>query len=481
MPLIPGAISRCTLRKSVATLVLLALAGCAAVGPDYVEPEPEVPDVWHQRIVDQVAHGPQATLQTWWTVFDDPVLNQLIDRSRAGNLDLQTAASRVRAARARLAITSGARLPSVNAGAQGSRTQQSDDGELKQLAPANGFDPQNLYGLGLDASWELDLFGRIRRSIESAQAQYQSTVETERDVTVTLFAEVALTYIELREFQNRLAYAALNIGVQQEALELATERFQTGLSSRLDMVQAEATLDTTRAEIPDLETAKNQALYRLAVLLGVEAGSLQNEFSATADIPRPGGRITLGLPVDVVRQRPDIRAAERLLAAQTAEIGVATAALYPDFSLSGFIGLQTRSLDDLFSGDSKMWGISLPVNWSIYNGGRVRSNIELQEELAEQRLLTYRQSVLKALAEVESSLQAFNQEQQKLAALQRATQATLEGVRLVLVQYDTGLTNFNYVTTMQRDLFLLQDKVVRSKAQLAFDLIGLYKAVGGGW
>ena len=366
-------------------------------------------------------------------------------------------------------------------GAQGSRTQQSDDGELKQLAPPNGFDPQNLYELGLDASWEPDLFGRIRRSIESAEAQYQSTVETQRDVMVTLFAEVALTYIELREFQNRIIYARKNLAAQEETLELATDRFQIGLSSRLDMVQAQATLATTQATIPDLEIAKNKALYRLAVLLGVEAGSLHNEFAATADIPRPTGRITLGLPVDVVRQRPDIRAAERRLAAQTAAIGVATADLYPDFSLSGFIGLQTRSLDDLFSGDSKIWGISLPVNWNLYSGGRIRSNIELQEELTEQRLLAYRQSVLKALAEVESSLLAYNKEQQILTALRDATQATLEGVRLVLVQYNTGLTDFNNVTSMQRDLFELQDKVASSEAQLAFDLIGLYKAVGGGW
>jgi len=470
-----------SIRENVLLLVLLTATGCAVVGPDYVEPELTLPDAWHQRIVDQVAQGPEATLQTWWTVFNDPVLDHLIERAWTGNLDLQSAASRVRAARARLAITSGARLPNVGAGVQASRTQQSDDGELVQVAPANGFDPQNLYELGLDASWEPDLFGRIRRSIESAEAQYQSTVETQRDVMVTLFAEVALTYIELREFQNRIIYARENLAAQKEALGLATDRFQTGLSSRLDMVQAEATLATTQAAIPGLEIAKNQALYRLTVLLGVEAGSLHNEFAATADIPRPTGRITLGLPVDVVRQRPDIRAAERRLAAQTAAIGVATADLYPDFSLSGFIGLQTRSLDDLFSGNSKMWRISLPFNWNLYSGGRIRSNIELQEELTEQRLLAYRQSVLKALAEVESSLLAYNKEQQILTALRRATQATLEGVQLVLVQYDTGLTDFNNVTTMQRDLFQLQDKVASSEAQLAFDLIGLYKAVGGGW
>jgi NodT family efflux transporter outer membrane factor (OMF) lipoprotein len=467
-------------RQYAVLAALLALSACAAVGPDYVEPELEVPDAWHLQIVGQLEQGPEATLQAWWTVFDDPVLNQLIDRARNGNLDLQTAASRVRAARTSLAITSGARLPIVDGTGQASRTKQSDDGWLAQVAPNEGFEAQNLYEFGLDASWEIDLFGRIRRSIESSRAQYESTIETERDVLVTLFAEVALTYIEVREFQSRQDYAKQNIAVQQEALALARERYSTGLSSQLDVVQAQATLGMTEAALPDLKTARNQALYRLAVLLGAEPGSLQNEF-ATAAIPQPTGRIALGLPVDVVRQRPDVRAAERRLAAQSAQIGVATAALYPEFTLSGFIGLQTRSVDDLFSNNSEMWGMSLPISWNLFDGGRVRNNIALQQELTEQRLLEYRQSVLKALAEVQSALVAYNNEHDRLAALRRATEATREGVRLALVQYDTGLTDYNNVMTMQRDLFQLQEQLAASEAQLDFELIALYKAVGGGW
>lgn len=462
-------------------LLAFMLTGCAAVGPDYVEPELAVPDAWHLRIVDQVEQGPEATLQTWWTVFDDPVLNQLIERARDGNLTLQAAAARIRAARASLAVASGARLPEVATTGQASRNMQSDDGWLAQVAPSDGFEAQNLYELGLDASWEIDLFGRIRRSIESSEAQYQSTVETERDVMVTLFAEVASTYIEVREFQRRLAYARANITVQQQALELANERYSTGLSSQLDVVQAQATLGMTEAALPDLATAEQQALYRLAVLLGVQAGSLQDEFSSVAPIPQPAGRIALGLPVDVVRQRPDVRAAERRLAAQTAQIGVATAALYPEFTLSGFIGLQSRSVNDLFDSNSEMWGISLPFSWNLYDGGRVRSNIELQRELTEQRLLEYRQAVLKALEEVQSALVAYNNEHERLDALRRATTATVEGVRLALLQYDTGLTDYNNVMTMQRDLFQLQEQLAASEAQVDFQLIGLYKAVGGGW
>lgn len=469
------------LRTTLVALSLLVFNGCAAVGPDYVEPELAVPDAWHAHIVEQLEQGPTAPLQNWWTVFDDPVLNQLIERARSGNLDLQTAASRVRAARTSLAIANGARMPVLDAEGQSSRNRQSDDGWLAQVAPDNGFDAQNLYEIGLDASWELDLFGRVRRSIESSQAEYQSTIETERDVMVTLFAEVAMTYIELREFQAQIVYATGNIAVQEESLALARERYQTGLSSQLDVAQAQATLGMTEAALPDFKTGRSQALYRLAILLGVEPGSLQEEFNTTAPIPYPVGRIALGLPVDIVRQRPDIRAAERRLAAQTAQIGVATAALYPDFTLNGFIGLQTRSVDDLFSSNSNMWGVSLPVSWNLFDGGRVRNNIELQKELTEQRLLDYRQVVLKALEEVQSALVAYNNEQDKLKALRKATDATAEGVRLALVQYDTGLTSYNNLMGMQRDLFTLQEKLAASEAQLDFALISLYKAAGGGW
>jgi len=462
-------------------LTALLLGGCVTVGPDYVEPEPAVPDAWHLAIADQVAGGAEAPLQSWWTVFNDPVLDQLIERARSGSLDLQTAAARVRAARASLAITSGARLPTLEGGGQASRTRQSDDGWLAQVAPDDGFDAQNLYELTLDASWELDLFGRIRRSVESATAQYESVVEMQRDVTVTLFAEVARNYIAVREYQNRLAFARQNIALQGAALQLARERFSSGLSSELDVVQAQATLGITQAALPELETGRDQALNRLAVLLGVEAGSFRSEFGSTAPVPAPADRVALGLPVDVVRQRPDIRAAERRLAAQTAQIGVATAALYPEFTLSGFVGLQTRSSNDLFSSNSELWGVSLPVSWNLYAGGRVRSNIELQKELTEQRLLEYRQSVLEALAEVESALTAYNNEGARLAALRTATDATREGARLAVVQYDAGLTDYNNVMTMQRDLFQFQEALVNGEARLALELVALYKAVGGGW
>jgi multidrug efflux system outer membrane protein len=333
----------------------------------------------------------------------------------------------------------------------------------------------------VDASWEIDLFGRIRRTIEAGEADYQATLETERDVKVTLYAEVALAYVEVREMQNRVVYASKNVVVQKEALTLAEERFQTGLSSKLDVVQARANLDSTHALIPGLITAQGQALNRLAVLLGTEAGTLQGGLAATQLIPKSTEIIAAGMPADLLRQRPDIRRAERQLAAQTAAIGVATADLYPSFSLTGFLGLQSRSLSDLLDSNSKLWGLSTPVNWNVFSGGRVRGNIRVQEERAEQALLAYRQTILKALAEVESATLAYNQEQIRLEALQGAVEATSEAVHLVLVQYNTGLTEFINVMLMQGNLLVLQDQLVSSEAQLAVDLIALYKAMGGGW
>lgn len=466
---------------AILTVILFITTGCTTVGPDYVAPEIAVPDGWHQRIAEQVGKGSEAALQKWWTVFNDPVLDDLIGRASAANLDLKTAASRVREARERLVIAGSRSLPTVDAGGQVSKHKLSDDGVLQQVAPLGGFNSQNLFQLGIDASWEADLFGKTRRIIESAEAQYQATLEAERDVKVTLFAEVALAYVQIREFQNRIDYALRNEVSQQEVLILAEERFKTGVSSKLDMAQALANLSSTRAVIPNLVISKNQMLDRLAVLLGIQAGTLQKEFVSIQPLPNSPEHILVGVPADLLRQRPDIRMAERQLAARTASIGVATADLYPDFSISGFIGLQSRSLTDLLSSNSKMWGLSIPVKWNLFSGGKIKGNIRVQEERAEQALLAYRQSVLKALEEVEASMISFIQEQLRLGALEVAVEATNQAVTLVLVQYNTGLTEFNNVMMMQSNLLNLQDQLVASQAKLLVDLITLYKAMGGGW
>jgi multidrug efflux system outer membrane protein len=468
-------------RGIIAALVVLTQQGCTTVGPDYQTPVIDTPDVWTEAIAQQVARGPHASLQNWWTVFEDPLLDKLIERARKANLNLKIAVSRVGESRAILAIARGEKLPLVNATATAARNKLSDDGPLQQVAPAGGFDSQSLFQTGVDAVWEIDVFGQVRRTIEAAGDGYQASIEDYRDVQVTLFAEVALAYVDIRAAQQRISYARENIEAQSGSLALARVRYETGLSSKLDVAQAAANLAATQATLPSLELSLNQALNRLAVLLGQNAGSLQAEFSTTQPIPTPGTAIGIGVPADVLRQRPDIRRAERLLAAQTAQIGVATADLYPRFALSGMFGLQSRSLSNLFDSSSLTWGLGAPVQWNIFSGGRVRGNIQVQDEKTQQLLFLYEDKVLAAIEEVENAIIAYDLNKERVQYLQTATSATQEAVELVLVQYDTGLTDFNNVLVTQRDLFSQQDQLVVSEAEVIVNLITLYKALGGGW
>ena len=371
--------------------------------------------------------------------------------------------------------------PSVDGSAEYSRSRQSDEGYLEQVAPDNGFDAQNLYQMGVGATWELDVFGRVRRKIETAGDQYEASIEDERDVMVTLFAETAMAYVELRSFQQRIEVLKSNIELQAQSLENATARYESGVSSRLDVVQARSALANTQALLPTFEQGRQAALNRLAVLLGVNAGTLDAELDRPGSLPDATLVISPGVPADVVRQRPDIRRAERLLAARTAQIGVATAALYPNFSLTGFIGTQTRNFDNLFGSNTSVIEFATPVEWSLFNGGRVRSNITIQEERANQALLGYEQSVLIALAEVEDALYAYEQDLVNRKWLRVAVEASREAVKLVTVQYDAGLTDFNNVLTTQELLRSQEDQLIVSDTELAMDLIGLYRALGGGW
>jgi NodT family efflux transporter outer membrane factor (OMF) lipoprotein len=460
---------------------VLVQQGCTTVGPDYQTPVIDTPDAWTETITQQMSLGARASLQNWWTVFQDPLLDELIERARKANLDLKVAVSRVGESRTILAIAKGENLPLVNASATASRSKLSDDGPLQQVAPVGGFDSQSLFQAGVDAVWEIDVFGRVRRTIEAADDNYQASVEDYRDVQVTLFAEVALAYADIRAAQQRIGYARENIEAQSESLALARDRYETGLSSKLDVAQAEANLAATQATLPAIELSLNQSLNRLAVLLGQNAGSLQAEFTTTQPIPDPKEVIDIGVPADVLRQRPDIRRAERLLAAQTAQIGVATSDLYPRFALSGMFGLQSRTLSILFDSSSVTWGLEAPMKWNIFSGGRVRGNIQVQNEKTKQLLFLYEQKVLAAIEEVENAIVAYELNKQRVQCLQTATSATQEAVELVLVQYNTGLTDFNNVLVTQRDLLFQQDQLVSSEATVVANLITLYKALGGGW
>ena len=454
---------------------LLAFSSCM-VGPNYERPVVEVPDVWQDTATAKVTEG-EAPLQTWWDVFEDPQLTELLQRAQASNLDLAQAAWRIQESRAIRGVAKGELLPNVQGTADLNRQDPSESvAVIPELA-----DPQNFFSVGLDATWELDVFGRIRRTIEASTAELGASVEDYRDVLVTLLSEVSLSYIELRALQARINYAAANVRAQQETLQITRDRFAAGLVSQLDITQAESNLASTEAQIPPLRAGLTAALNRLAVLLGEAPGSLNQELGTTADIPVPPEQITVGLPAELLRQRPDVRRAERSLAAQMARVGVRTADLYPRFSLFGFLALESTDGSELFSGDSLTWGFGLPIRWNIWAGGSIRASIKVEEARTEQALLFYEQSVLRALEEVENTMVSYYQERFRRDKLVEAVEASERSVELVRTQYMAGLTNFQNVLDTQRSLFNQQDQLAESEGVLVQNLVALYKALGGGW
>ena len=455
--------------------LLLTAASCTAVGPDYVEPELGLPSTW----TDEAATGNEGAppeLGDWWRTLDDPVLDSLVGRAVDGNLDLQVAYQRMLEASAGLRISEGLRLPDIDGSGGYSRERLSANG----FPPAQSPQSLDFLSLGANALWELDVWGRVRRQIESSDALLGASLEQLRDVRVILAAEVARSYVDFRTFEARLAVAKENVELQGQSLSLAEQRFEAGVSPALDVAQAESNLATTQAQIPTLELGRHSSLSRLAVLLGISPQELYAETLSAADVPTPPATVASGLPNELVRNRPDVRAAERFLAAGVAQIGIAKADLYPRFNLLGSIGLQSTDTSTLFEGDSAALSLGPAFSWNLFDGGRVRGNIAAQEARAEQALLQYRSTVLLALEEVEVSLVALDRERSRLEALERAVEATRRAVALARDIYIQGLSQFQSVLDAERSLFQLQDALLASHGQLAQNYIALQRALGGG-
>ncbi|MFG0320546.1 MAG: TolC family protein, partial [Planctomycetota bacterium JB042] len=346
---------------------------------------------------------------------------------------------------------------------------------------APSVDETNLYALGFDASWEIDVFGRVRRSVEAAQAELEASVEDLRDTSVSLFAEVALEYVRVRTLQDRLRIAHENVRRQGGTLTLTKDRFDADIAPDLDVAQAEANLYLTRSAIPTLESLLRLSLNRIAFLIGRPPGALPPEVLAPAPIPNAPEHVAIGLPANLVRQRPDVRGAERRLAAQTARIGVATADLYPRFSLTGSYAYVSLDSDDWLESDSREFSVGPSMGWSLFNGGRVRNNIKVQDERTEQLLEAYERAVLLALEETEDALVAFTQESLRRGELARAETSAERAVESVLVLYREGIADFQNVIDAEQRLFEVQDRLVASRGAVVENLISLYKALGGGW
>ncbi len=453
---------------------LVLLSACAAVGPDYKKPESKVPLQWTKPPDPALVRG-EADIRQWWGVFDDPQLTSLINRSAQGNLDLKAAVARVKEARARVGIASGSMYPEVNVPAEAIRRGTSDN---EANTPGITY---NRFSAGLDASWEIDLFGRIRRSIEAAKADYQASEEDRVDVLVTLYAQVALTYLDVRTLQSRLAATYKNIKSQQDMLKLTQVRFKNGLATGLDMAQAETVLASSEAEVPPLKTDLGQAYNNLGVLLGLHPGSVKQELEAPKPIPIPPPTVAVGVPADLLRQRPDIRRSERQLAAQTARIGVATADLYPTFSLIGTVGFAASDASNLFQGSSSFFSFGPTFYWNLFDGGRIRSRIKVQDAITEQLLFSYEQTVLTAMKEAEDAFIAYVEQIARVAALARTVKASARSLRLAVSLYKEGLADFQRVLDAQRSLFEFDNQLAQAQGQTAANLVSLYKALGGGW
>jgi NodT family efflux transporter outer membrane factor (OMF) lipoprotein len=460
-------------RLLVALTVVGPLSGCA-VGPDYEEPKLRMPDAWYQRATEGLAEG-QANLRTWWTVLEDPTLDDLIERADAGNLTLKEAIARIDEAAAVRGIARGEFVPGVDALGTYQRQQTSKD---FPLSSDRTFDFNEI---GLGASWEIDVFGRIRRSVESATANLEASIEDYRDTLVLLYAQVALAYVEVRTFQLRIAYTEDNIERQRSTLRLTLDRNRAGLVGDLDVRQAELNLATTESFLPNLTAGLVRSVNRLGVLLGLPPQALHAELSQPCVIPSPPAAVLVGQPADLVRQRPDIRRAERQLAAQTARIGVATADLYPRFSITGVFAYDANDISRLFSSSTRAFSIGPSFRWNLFDGGRIRSAVKVEDARTEQALLRYESTVLSALEEVENATVAFVQERRRRDALERSVTAARKSVDLVMTLYRTGLTDFQNVLDTETRLFNQQDELAQSEGLVTQFLILIYRALGGGW
>lgn len=458
-------------RAGLALLVLIA--GCKAVGPDYQAPgAPEPAAALPQR------DGPGTALSaeeaaSWWTVLSDPALTRLIEQSLSSNRTLRAASASVREARARLSVSRAGLLPQVDAAGAYRRYRTSDNAGL----PSDG----DRFSAGFDASWELDLFGRQRRAVESAQASFEAECATLENVWVSLAAETAQTYTELQTVRRRLSVAQTNLAVQAETLDILSSRAKAGLADELAVEQARYNLERTRATLPGLFSAEEAARNALAVLVGVMPGELAADRVAPAQIPSAPPRALVGIPADLLRRRPDVRAAERRLAAQTAKIGEATADLYPTFSLNGSIGLESLEGKDFFKTGSRFFSLGPSVSWPVYRAGSIRANIEVQSALQEQALAAYEQTVLEAVQELRDALSDYAREYERRDALEKAAAAARAAVAISQDQYRNGLTDFNSVLDAQRSLLTFEEAVALSEGAITKHLIRVFKALGGGW
>jgi NodT family efflux transporter outer membrane factor (OMF) lipoprotein len=453
------------------------LAGCT-VGPNYKPPQTNAPPQWASPLMGGETNSGTNNVQ-WWKSFQDPELDSLIARAAESNLTLRAAWARVRQSRYQRDIVSANSWPTIDANASYTANRFSGTG-LFPFPPGTSLEADQ-YQAGFDAAWELDVFGGTRRGVEAANAQIAAAEYGGRALLLTVYAEVACNYVQARAFQRRLEVLRKNVKAQDQILGLTRDLFAKGLATDLDVQESVSLLATTEAEEPALQTGFRSSVYRVAVLLGRQPGALLDELTNKEPLPTAPPSVPVGLPSDLIRRRPDIRQAERQLAAATANIGVATADLFPQFSLTGNVGLESISASDWFTAGSRYWAAGPMVQWRIFDAGRIRANIHLQNARQEEALANYEQSVLVAFEDVENALTAYAHEQTRRKLLERAVQADRQSVNLSEQLYRNGLADFLRVLESQRSLYQSEDALIVSDEAIDSNVIALYKALGGGW
>jgi outer membrane protein, multidrug efflux system len=462
--------------RTLVVLALLNLAGCVAAGPDYRAPAAHAPTEWTALQPEGHPALTSATtvdLATWWKRLGDPMLSELIETALRTSPDIERACARIRQARAQRAASAAGAYPQVTASGDGRKTNYSGH---------SGSDATvDLYDVGFDASWELDIFGGVRRGVEATNADLQASEASLAGVQVSLAAEVATSYVEARAQQTLISIARDNLASQTETLQLTEWRAQAGLTSVQDVEQARTNRERTRAQIPTLETSLAESEHRLDALLGLAPGTLHTRLDATNnEVVAPEG-IAVGIPADTLRQRPDVRVAERNLAAETARVGVAAAALYPSFTISGSIGLEALTLGSLGDGNAGVSSLVAGLTAPLLEGGRLRAQVAAQEAVRDQALADYRQTVLTALEDVENALVALEKNRERDVALKSAVDSARLAATLARERYTVGLIDFESVLDTARTVLTAEESLARTSADGLQALVRLYKSLGGGW
>jgi len=467
--------------------ILLLVGGCTKVGPDFVKPDAPIAEQWTETGELQLIPT-ENDHEDWWEAFKDPVLNKLVNEAYNQNLTLQIAGLRIVEARAQLGLAAGSAWPQQQQATLGAAYSKPSDNTAGSAFLTDTWN----YNTGLQIGWEVDFWGKFRRGIESADAALLASIADYDTVLVSLTADVANTYVVIRTFQERLAIARENVKIQERSLNIADVRFRNGATTELDVQQAKTLLFNTQASIPALEAGLRQSENALSILLGMPPGKIQQMLGQDGKIPAPPTEVAIGIPADLLRRRPDVRGAELQAAAQSALIGVAKADFYPSVALLGSIGLSATEasnttasgksgIGEWFTSNSLTYMGGPSVTWNIFNYGQISNNVRTQDARLQQLLVNYQNVVLQAAQEVEDSTVGFVRTQEQERYLSQSVTSALRSVDLAVIQYRDGAVDYTRVLNSQQSLITQQDQATVTRGQIAQNLVGMYRALGGGW